>query len=171
MEYKKLVAVTGLSGLFEMISSKSDGGIIRSLEDNTTKFASNRMHSFSHLESIEVYTTDENVNLVDVFHAMEKSSEKLPDAQDAKAVKAYLQKVYPSMDFERVYASDMKKMIKWFEQLKKHQIEIKLSEDAGDASADDKPAEKQPAKATAAPKATAVKSGAVKKVNAPRKMA
>jgi DNA repair ATPase RecN len=171
MEYKKLVAVTGLSGLFEMISSKSDGGIIRSLEDNTTKFASNRMHSFSHLESIEVYTTDENVNLVDVFHAMEKSSEKLPDAQDAKAVKAYLQKVYPSMDFERVYASDMKKMIKWFEQLKKHQIEIKLSEDSGEASADDKPAEKQPAKVAAAPKATAVKSGAVKKVNAPRKMA
>jgi DNA repair ATPase RecN len=171
MEYKKLVAVTGLSGLFEMISSKSDGGIIRSLEDNTTKFASNRLHSFSHLESIEVYTTDENVNLVDVFHAMEKSSEKLPDAQDGKAVKTYLQKVYPTMDFERVYASDMKKMIKWFEQLKKHQIEIKLSEESGDLSADDKPVEKQPAKVAAAPKATAVKSGAVKKVNAPRKMA
>ena len=32
------------------------------------------------------------------------------------------------MDFERVYASDMKKMVKWFEQLKKNNIEIKLSE-------------------------------------------
>lgn len=171
MEYKKLVAVSGLSGLFEMISSKSDGGIVRSLEDNTTKFASNRLHSFSHLEGIEVFTTSDNVNLVDVFQAMEKSSEKLPDAKDGAAVKTYLQKVYPTMDFERVYSSDMKKMIKWFELLKKHNIEIKLSEGGAETTADEKPAEKQPVKAAAPSKPATVKSGAVKKVNAPRKMA
>jgi hypothetical protein len=70
MEYHKLVAVTGLSGLFELVSSKSDGGIVRSLEDKSTKFVSNRLHSFSHLESIEIFTQGENVNLVDVFQAM-----------------------------------------------------------------------------------------------------
>ena len=63
MEYSKLISVTGLSGLFELVSSKSDGALVRSLEDKTTKFASNRIHNFSHLESIEVYTTRENVNL------------------------------------------------------------------------------------------------------------
>jgi len=56
MEYGKLVAVTGLPGLFELMSSKSDGGIVRSLDDKSTKFVSTRIHQFSHLESIEVYT-------------------------------------------------------------------------------------------------------------------
>jgi hypothetical protein len=76
MEYKKLVAVTGLSGLFELISSKADGGLVRSLDDKSTKFVSNRAHSFSHLESIEIFTVKEKVNLVDVFTAMQKSKEK-----------------------------------------------------------------------------------------------
>lgn len=128
MEYSKIIAVTGLPGLQELISSKSDGAIVRSLEDNTTKFVSSRIHNFSHLESIEIYTIRENVNLVDVFHAMEKSGVALPDDKDAKAVKAYFEKVYPDMDFERVYNSDMKKMVKWFSILKANNIEIKLSE-------------------------------------------
>ena len=55
MEYNKLVSVTGLGGLFELIASKADGGIVRSLEDKTTKFVSTRQHSFSHLESVEIY--------------------------------------------------------------------------------------------------------------------
>ena len=70
MEYNKLISVTGFSGLFELVSSKTDGAIVKSLDDNTTKFVSSRMHQFSHLETIEVYTTDENVNLIEVFNAM-----------------------------------------------------------------------------------------------------
>src|SRR5580693_6400915 len=111
MEYNKIIAVTGLPGLYELLSSKTDGAIVRSLEDKSTKFVSTRIHNFSHLESIEVYTVKDNVNLVDIFTAMGKSKEKTPDAKaDNKALKAYFQKVYPDMDFERVYVSDMKKM-------------------------------------------------------------
>ena len=102
MEYSKIIAVTGLPGLQELISSKNDGAIVRSLEDNTTKFVSSRIHNFSHLESIEIYTVRENVNLVDIFNAMEKNSASLPDDKDAKAVKSYFEKVYPDIDFERV---------------------------------------------------------------------
>ena len=120
--------VTGLPGLFELISSRGDGGVVRSLDDNKTQFISGRVHNFSHLESIEVYTQRENVNLVDVFNAMEKDGGSLPDAKNNDAVKKYFEKVYPEMDFDRVYSSDMKKMVKWFESLKKHNIEIKLSE-------------------------------------------
>jgi len=128
MEYSKLVAVTGLPGLFELISSRGDGAVVRSLDDNKTQFISGRVHNFSHLESIEVYTQRDNVNLVDVFNAMGKDGGSLPDAKDNDAVKKYYEKVYPEMDFERVYSSDMKKMVKWFEALKKHNVEIKLSE-------------------------------------------
>ncbi len=128
MEYSKLVAVTGLPGLFELINSKTDGAIVRSLDDKTTRFVASRVHNFSHLESIEVYTVRDNVNLVDVLNAMEKAGDSLPDDKDAAAVKKYFEKVYPDMDFDRVYASDMKKMVKWFDVLKKNNVEIVLSE-------------------------------------------
>ncbi|MBL0268492.1 MAG: DUF5606 domain-containing protein [Chitinophagaceae bacterium] len=128
MEYSKLVAVTGLPGLFELISSKTDGAIVRSLEDKTTRFVSSRVHNFSHLESIEIYTVQDNVNLVEVLKAMDSAGVKLPDEKDAAAIKKYFEKVYPDMDFERVYASDMKKMVKWLSQLQKNKVELKLSE-------------------------------------------
>lgn len=128
MEYSKIIAVSGLPGLYELINSKNDGAIIRSLEDNSTRFAASRVHNFSHLESIEVYTTGENVNLVEVFNAIDNAGGALPDSKDNTAVKKYFEKVYPDLDFEKVYGSDLKKMIKWYDVLKKNNVEIKLSE-------------------------------------------
>jgi Domain of unknown function (DUF5606) len=128
MEYNKIIAVTGLPGLYELLSSKSDGAIVRSLDDKTTRFVSSRIHNFSHLESIEVYTIRDNVNLVDILKAMESSAEKLPEEKDGSGLKGYFSKVYPDLDFDRVYSSDLKKMVKWFSVLKANDIEIKLSE-------------------------------------------
>ncbi len=170
MEYNKLVAVTGLGGLFELISSKADGGLVRSLEDKSTKFVSNRVHTFSHIESIEVYTTGDNVNLSEVFLAMKNSSEALPDAGNVSDIKNYFGKVFPTMDFERVYGSDMKKMIKWFEIISKNNIDIKLSESAGEEN-QEPIAEKKTVASTAQAAPKAVKNAPAKKVNAPRKMA
>ena len=57
---------------------------------------------------------------------MQASEEVKPEAKaDTKAIKAYFEKVYPDMDFERVYVSDMKKMLKWYEVIAKNNIEIK----------------------------------------------
>jgi hypothetical protein len=128
MEYNKIIAVTGLPGLYELLSSKSDGAIVKSLDDSSTRFVASRVHNFSHLETIEIFTVRDNVNLVDIFNAMEKNSTTLPDEKDAKAIKAYFEKVYPDMDFERVYNSDMKKMVKWYVVLKANNVEIKLTE-------------------------------------------
>ena len=168
MEYGKLVSVTGLPGLFELLSSKADGGVVKSLEDKSTKFVSTRVHQFSHLESIEVFTTTENVNLVDVFTAMAASTEAMPAEGDAAAIKKYFEKVYPTMDFDRVYASDMKKMVKWFGILKANDVEIKLSElPEGDTAA----TETVKAKPAANTKSAAVNNAPARKINTPRKMA
>ena len=187
MEYSKLVAVTGLPGLFELINSKTDGAIVRSLDDNSTRFVSSRIHNFSHLESIEIYTVRDNVNLVDVLNAMDKAGGTLPDEKDGTAVKKYFEKVYPDMDFERVYASDMKKMVKWFSVLKKNNVEIKLSEIPEEEEEavpevvevkEEKPAKKAKApkeeveeKAPAKPKAAAKKKVVEKEEEAPKKKA
>lgn len=130
MDYNKIVSVSGLPGLFELISSKSDGAVVRSIEDNSTRFISTRQHNLSQLESIEVFTTKDNTNLADVFDAMKKSEEKLPeDKSDNKTLKSYFEKVFPEMDFERVYASDMKKMVKWYNIITKNKIEVKVKTD------------------------------------------
>jgi DNA repair ATPase RecN len=114
------------------------------------------------------------VNLVEVFNAMHESKEPLPDAKaDAKTIKAYFEKVFPVMDMERVYGSDMKKMIRWYDILSKAGVEIKLSEASEEETGADQPAqaEKKTAKVVA-PKAAAPKNNApAKKINSPRKMA
>jgi Domain of unknown function (DUF5606) len=164
MEYNKIIAVTGLPGLYELLSSKSDGAIVRSLDDKTTRFVSSRIHNFSHLESIEVYTVRDNVNLVDILKAMEASTTKLPDEKDGGALKNYFTKVYPDLDFGRVYSSDLKKMVKWFQVLKANDIEIKLTEpeEAEETveTIEDKPVVETKAPATKAPatKAPAAKA-------------
>lgn len=128
MEYSKIIAVSGLPGLYELINSKNDGAIIRSLDDKSTRFASSRVHNFSHLESIEIFTTGENVNLVEIFAAIDKAGGALPDSKDNDAIKKYFEKVYPDLDFDKVYSSDLRKMVKWYDVLKKNNVEIKLSE-------------------------------------------
>lgn len=170
MEYGKIIAVTGLPGLYELVSSKSDGAIVRSLDDQSTRFVSSRVHNFSHLESIEIYTVRDNVNLANIFQAMQGSGEKLPDGKDNNALKKYFEKVYPDLDFERVYASDMKKMVKWLTVLDANKVEIKLrelsEEPAEEAVVEEKAPEpvaeesKAPAKKAAA-KSTAKKEKAV----------
>jgi hypothetical protein len=172
MEYSKLVAVAGLPGLFELISSKSDGAVVRSLEDQSTKFVSSRIHSFSQLESIEVFTVADNVNLAEVLLAMQTEGGKLPDERDAVAVKKYFQKVYPDLDFERVYHSDLKKMIKWFEVLQKNKIEIVVPEFEEEEMVEEpeiKAEEEVKPKKTATKKAAAEKSAAKKEKEEPAK--
>lgn len=162
MEYNKIISVTGKPGLYELVSSKNEGALVRSLEDQSTTFVSSRIHNFSHLESIEVYTEDDNVNLVDVFKAMAGSGEKMPDEKDASAVKKYFEKVFPSMDMARVYNSDMKKMIRWFIILQKNKVDIRLSqpvpEEESAPIAETPAPEEKPAKKPAKPKAAKTES-------------
>lgn len=169
MEYGKIIAVTGLPGLFELVSSKNDGAIVRSLEDKSTRFVSSRIHNFSHLESIEIYTVRDNVNLVDVFQAMEGGSEQLPDAKDNNAVKKYFEKVFPDMDFERVYTSDMKKMVKWYSVLKANDVTIELRSEEPAAEEEvvaETVAEPVVAEEAAAPKKKATKAAPKKEAAA-----
>lgn len=166
MEYNRIVAITGLPGLYEVVSSKTDGAIVRSLEEKTTRFVSSRIHNLSHLESIEVYTVRDNVSLADVFGAMKASKTKLPDTKDNKALKGYFEKTYPDLDFERVYSSDLKKMVKWYEVLEQNEVdytvkpqeEEAIEEPVAETVAEEvkeAPAKKAPAKKTAKPKAKA----------------
>ena len=167
MEYNRIVAVTGLPGLYEVLSSKTDGAIVRSLEDKSTRFISSRIHNLSHLESIEIYTIRENVSLADVFVAMKGNKTALPDVKDNKALKGYFETVYPDIDFERVYTSDLKKMVKWYEVLDQNEVDFAakpeheqtaeepVAEEVTAEGGEEEKTAKAPAKAKAKPKAKA----------------
>ncbi len=173
MEYNRIVAVTGLPGLYEVLSSKADGAIVRSLDDKSTKFISSRVHNLSHLESIEIYTVRDNVSLGDVFTAMKTSGTALPDVKDSKALKTYFEATYPDMDFERVYSSDLKKMVKWYEVLTQNEVDFtprpdEDEEETEEAVEADAPAEEAAAKPKAKAKAKAATAEAAEGEEAPK---
>ncbi|AWO02257.1 hypothetical protein DLD77_06240 [Chitinophaga alhagiae] len=185
MQYREIVAVTGLGGLFQLLASKQDGAIVRSLEDKSTRFVSSRVHNFTPLESIEVFTTGDNVNLSAVFKAMQEKEAQFPLADgkaDNNAIKAYFKNVFPEFDEERVYVSDMKKMVKWYAILKSNDLltfeeeteETAAEEEAAPAPAEEaKPKAKAKAKKEEAPaeEAPAAEKPAPKKKAAAKKAA
>ena len=150
MEYREIVAVTGLGGLYQLLTTKSDGAIVRNVADKTTKFISARQHNVTPLESIEVYTTGDNVRLHNVFQKMLDQETTIPlvdlKKADDKAIKVYFTSIFPEFDHERVYVSDMKKMVKWYEVLKANDLlRFEQEEEA---------TEEAPAEATAATEST-----------------
>ena len=127
MDYKEIVSVTGIGGLYQLLTSKSDGAIVRNISDKSTKFISARLHNVTPLESIEVYTTGDNVRLHEVFQKMKDAEAATPPPSESKkadndSVKAYFNQVFPDFDQDRVYVSDMKKMLKWYHMLKENDL-------------------------------------------------
>jgi hypothetical protein len=125
MKYREIVSVTGLQGLYQLIASKTDGAIVRSLDDGTSRFLPARINTVTQLESIEVYTTGANVLLQVVFEGMKNHDaveRPFPKTASTDAIQKYFSVVFPELDLERVYVSDMKKMLKWYEILKKNEL-------------------------------------------------
>ena len=170
MEYREIVAVTGLGGLFQLLTTKSDGAIVRNLADKTTKFISARLHNVTPLESIEVYTTGDNVRLHEVFQKMKDTEDTVakadPKSADNNAIKTYFKKVFADIDDERVYVSDMKKMLKWYELLKANDL---LNFEAAEAAAKEAAAAEASEEAPASEPEAVKEEVAEKPKKAPRK--
>jgi hypothetical protein len=176
MEYRQIVAVTGLSGLYQLMSTKNDGAIVRSLTDKSVKFVSARIHHITPLESIEIYTTGDNVRLHEVLQKIKENDGQIAELnskKDDKAIKAYFRTVLPDFDEERVYTSDIRKVLKWYDILKKNDLlnfdylkEQATTEETATAEVvtNEQEEEAKPKKKAAAKKATATEDGEEKPV-------
>jgi hypothetical protein len=187
MELADIVAVTGMPGLFKVVTRRNDGLIVTSLIDDKTQFIAGRTHLFTTLDNITLYTTGEPALLKDVLASINKSQEKhaVPDAKDDAALKAWLEAVLPEYDKEKVHVSDMKKLAKWYALLDSKQLIAELIADKKEESKEEgetsekketkkeaKPAKEVKAKTAKADKGAKVSTGrgpAVKKITAPRK--
>lgn len=125
MEYRQIVAITGLPGLFQLLNPQNNGAIVKNLSDNSVSFISARKHQLTPLESIEIYTTGDNVRLDEVFTKIKTMDEKVDEVNaknDKAAYKALFKEVLPDFDEDRVYASDIKKVFKWYQLLRANDL-------------------------------------------------
>jgi type II secretory pathway predicted ATPase ExeA len=118
MNIKDLVVVTGIPGIQRIAASRDNGMMVEDLDTGKVRFASVRKHQFSPLESISIYTDDNDaVELKAVLQAMFDNLEETPPvAPNAKPeeLRTYLSKILPNYDRDQVHISDIKKLIRWF---------------------------------------------------------
>jgi len=142
MKFKDVVAVSGMGGLFEMISQRADGMLIQPIGSNKKKFVSNRIHTFSPLDKIGIYTLDgDSLPLEDVMRNLHKDVDAggtIPKASaKSNELKAFFNRIMEDYDDERVYVSDIKKVIKWYAILAEHDlitepVEVEVETEEGD---------------------------------------
>ena len=125
IDVKNLIAVSGLGGVLKIIVARKDGIIAEDVITGTKNYYPQRSHVFSPFEAISVYTTTEAVSLAEVFTLIrEKSAETPPPSEksDNKTFRAYFFEILPAHDIDKVHISDIKKIIKWFNFMKTHNL-------------------------------------------------
>ena len=118
MNLKDLVAVSGMPGIFKMAGNRNNGLIVEDLDTGKRKFASARKHQFTPLESIAIFTDDDDsVELAKVFQNMKDQLEDnppIPVNSKSDDLREYFLDVLPNHDRDKVHISDIKKLLKWF---------------------------------------------------------
>src|SRR6202012_1567544 len=119
MNLQGIVAVSGKPGLWRAMAQNKTGYILESLDAQKTKLVANLSTAkLASLHEITIFGLDDDIKLVDVFERI-KSAKNIPDAKaDGKALRVFFREVAPDHDEEKVYASDMKKVINWYQILK-----------------------------------------------------
>ena len=121
-DLSKILAISGQSGLFLYISQARNGAVVEALADK--KRSSVGMSSkITSLADISIYTEDEEVKLQQVFLNMKDvlGEENAPSAKSAPEVlKSFFEKALPEYDRDRFYVSHMKKVVDWYNNLKKY---------------------------------------------------
>lgn len=120
MNLAGLVSVSGRSGLYKMLAQNKTGYILETLDEQKAKLVVNLSTSkLATLDDITVYGIDEDLKLKDVLTAIQNYEGTVPEAKaDGKVLKDFFAEVAPNYDDEKVYGSDMKKIINWFNIIK-----------------------------------------------------
>lgn len=150
MELKEIASVSGKPGLFKVVKPTRTGLILETLDGTNTKIITGPHHRVSLLHEISIYTEeyDKTIQLEDIFKKIHKEFGDDPGVDgksDADELKAFMEHIVPDYDRDKVYVSDMKKLVSWYTILVKlvpellvEEVEEQKEEPA--EKADDKPA-------------------------------
>jgi hypothetical protein len=140
MDLSGIISISGMSGLYKVVAQSKNGIIVESLVDKK-RVPAYSSYKISGLEDISVFTTGEDMPIADVFQKMYDNlnggagpDSKLKDDE----LKKFFTEVLPDYDKDRVYTSDIKKIISWYNILQKSgQLDKKEESKAEADSADD----------------------------------
>ncbi len=143
MEMKDIMAISGKPGLYKFVAQGRNAIIVENIETGkrTSAFTSERINS---LEEISVFTDEKDIPLKEVLKAIfdkEEGKESISPKSDPQELKEYFAEVVPDYDRERVYVSDIKKIISWYNLLQKNDMLSFPDEKEQVEESEEKPAE------------------------------
>ncbi len=144
VDFEKLVAISGMSGIYIVAANRNNGLIVEDVDSGKRRFVSSRKHNFTPLASIGIYSEDDTTELKVVFRNMlEQLETNSPVPANAKPEELhdYFGKVLPEYDRDKVYISDIKKVIKWFGFLNARNLIPTAEEEAAAKAAEEAAAE------------------------------
>jgi hypothetical protein len=142
MDLTKIMTIAGKPGLYQLYSQTKNGIVVESLIDGRKLpvFANDRVSS---LQDISIFTTGEDMPLEDVLKALftKLNGEKALDPKsDKKELIAFMDENLPEWDRERVYPSDLKKLVTWYNMLIEHKlIDLKDKDESEEGEGKEEP--------------------------------
>jgi len=122
MEFSEIASVSGKGGLYKIVSPTRNGVILESLDAEKKKLVAGLRMKVSVLSDISIYTTDSEgaVPLEDLMKKIHKEFDGdtgLTSSSDPEELKSFLKHVLPNYDEDKVYVSDMKKLVTWYNKI------------------------------------------------------
>ena len=121
MEWKDIAVVSGKQGMYRVFKPTRSGMILEAIAKKKTKLVINSSYRVSILQEISLYTVDNeegSVAIAEIFHRIhEKHGLKLDIKKDAQTLTDFITDILPNYDPKRVYVSDMKKVVSWYQIL------------------------------------------------------
>lgn len=142
MDLEGILAISGKPGLYQLISQTRGGILVESL-DNGKKFPIPATAQVSALSDIAIYSYTEEVPLSTIFSNMAEKEEGKECSVKPKSkpdeLKNYFSEILEDYDEDRVYPSDIKKVVSWYNQLQKQgKIAWPLEEAKAEESTEEK---------------------------------
>ena len=137
---KGILAISGHSGLFKMVAESKNNIIVESL-DTKKRFPVYTTSKISSLEDIAIYTQEGDVPLKDIFKTInekENGGQAISVKATGNELKAYFEEILPDFDKDRVYVSDIKKVILWYNTLHENNMLDFSAEEKDDSPEDTK---------------------------------
>jgi len=138
MNLKDILAVSGEGTLFKFVAQGKNAVIVENLETGR-RFSAGATAKVSALDEIAIFTTGEDMALskvMDLIHEKENGGEALSHKQPDADLKKYFAEVLPEYDRDRVYTSDIKKVLHWYNILHKLNLLVKEEEKPEESTVD-----------------------------------
>lgn len=134
MTLAEIATITGKGGLYKVMAPTKSGVILESLDESKAKLVATSNHRLSLLNEISIYTTSKE-GTVPLAEVLKKINAEFGDDlgvdgnSDNNELKSFLKSILPDYDEQRVYVSDIKKLVRWYQIMLKFAPEVLQAEE------------------------------------------